>query len=473
MKKVKLNRKELQRLGFLSEVSISLAKNVISKYYKVKSKLKVLELLSDVIQNQDKYKKHEHFSKLIEALNPKYKQIRQETHLQTSKVKIKSTPLPYKIYGKQEIEEGSIKQMDNAMQLPITVKGALMADAHLGYGLPIGGVLATKNAVIPYGVGMDIGCRMCMSVYDISIDIIEKDKASLKQILVDETRFGTDEFNIPTDHSVLERREFKEIPFLKSLHSKAYSQLGTSGHGNHFVDIGDLEITDLNNEWKLPLGKYFAVLTHSGSRGMGAEIARHYTRIAKDICQLPKGFTELSWLNIDTEEGQEYWLAMNLAGDYSAANHEQIHQRFSKALAEDSLFKVENHHNFAWKEKLEDNTNVIVHRKGATPAFKGVLGIIPGSMASQAFVVRGKGNHESLNSAAHGAGRVLSRKAAKRSVSKKEMQEHLSKEKVTLIGGNTDEAPWVYKDIIKVMKHQKDLVEIVAKFTPRIVRMAK
>jgi tRNA-splicing ligase RtcB len=466
MKKLRISGKELRRLGFPNEVSISLAKTIISKYYKRSTKKEVIGLLTDIIQNQDNYKKHEHFSRLIEALNPKYKKQKQE-------INIKPTPLPYKIYGKQEIEESPIKQMDTAMRLPITVKGALMADAHLGYGLPIGGVLVTKNSVIPYGVGMDIGCRMCMSVYDLPVNVIEKDKARLKQILVDESRFGNDEFNGPKDHAVLERREFKEISFLKSLHSKAYNQLGTSGHGNHFVDIGELEITDLNNEWKLPIGKYFAILSHSGSRGMGAEIARHYTRIAKDICQLPKGFTELSWLNLDTEEGEEYWLAMNLAGDYSAANHEQIHQRFTKALAGDLLFKVENHHNFAWKEKLEDDSEVIVHRKGATPASPGVLGVIPGSMASPAFIVRGKGNSESLNSAAHGAGRVLSRKAAKRSISKKEMQQYLSKSNVTLIGGNTDEAPWVYKDIIKVMKHQKDLVEIVAKFTPRIVRMAK
>lgn len=468
MKKLKLRSKELRRLGFSSEVSISLAKNIISKYYNRSQKNEVLELLKDIIQNTDKYKNHQYFNRLVEAIKPKpkQKQPRQE-------IIINSIPLPYKIYGKQGIEESSIKQMDTAMQLPISIKGALMADAHQGYGLPIGGVLATKNTVIPYGVGMDIGCRMCMSVYNIPIKIINKDKARLQQILIDETKFGNNEFNNPIDHPVLERREFKEIPFLKSLQSKAHGQIGTSGHGNHFVEIGELEILDINNEWKLPLGKYFAVLSHSGSRGMGAEIARHYTRIAKDICFLPKGARELSWLNLDTEEGQEYWQAMNLAGDYSAANHEQIHDRFSKAIAENALFKVQNHHNFAWKEKLEDGTEAIIHRKGATPTTKGNLGIIPGSMASPAFIVRGKGNVESLNSAAHGAGRVLSRKAAKQSVSKKEMEQYLKKAKVTLIGGNTDEAPWVYKDINKVMEYQKDLVDIVAIFTPRIVRMAK
>ena len=466
MKKVRLSGKELRRIGFPNEISKSLAKTIISKYYKRSTKTEILDLLSDVIKNQDNYNNHEHFSELIDVLKSKPKQPKEE-------IKLRSIPLYYKIFGKEEIEEGPIKQMDVAMRLPITIKGALMADAHQGYGLPIGGVLATKNTVIPYGVGMDIGCRMCMSVYDLPVNKIEIDKSKLKQILLNETRFGNEEYSNPMDHAVLERKEFKEISFLKSLQSKAYSQIGTSGHGNHFVDIGVLDITDVKNEWNLPIGNYFAILSHSGSRGMGAEIARHYTRIAKDICHLPKAATNLSWLNLDSEEGQEYWYAMTLAGNYSAANHEQIHLRLSKTLGEKPIFMVENHHNFAWKEKFEEGTEVIIHRKGATPTWKGVLGIIPGSMATPAFIVRGKGNSESMNSAAHGAGRILSRKAAKQAVSKKEMQQYLSKQNVTLIGGNTDEAPWVYKKNKKIMEYQKDLVEVVAKFTPRIVRMAK
>lgn len=465
MKKLRISGKEMRRIGFRSEVSIRLVKKIVYKYYKRTPKTEVLNILENIIQKPENFKDHEHFSKLAAQLIQAPKQKREE-------VKIHSTPIPYKIYGKDEIDEGSLKQMDVAMQLPITVKGALMADAHVGYGLPIGGVLATKNAVIPYGVGMDIGCRMCMSVYDLHTNILDKDKAGLKKMLLNETRFGKGEFKQPEGHPVLDRKEFNEIPFLKSLHSKAYAQIGTSGQGNHFVDLGTLEITDSNNEWNLPARIYFAVLSHSGSRGMGAEIARHYTRIAKDICRLPKGATTLSWLNLDSQEGQEYWEAMNLAGDYSAANHQQIHQRISKALGEKPLFKVENHHNFAWKEKLEDGSEVIVHRKGATPATKNVLGIIPGSMATPAFIVRGKGDPESINSAAHGAGRVLSRKVAKEKISKKEMQQFLTKSGITLIGGNTDEDPHVYKDIEKVMEYQKNLVEVLARFNPRIVRMA-
>ncbi|MGC9373706.1 MAG: RtcB family protein [Bacteroidales bacterium] len=465
MKKLRISGKEMRKIGFQSELLISQAKKIVFKYYTKTPKVEILQLLEDIILNPENYKNHEHFSKLTEQLIQTPKHNNQE-------IKISSLPLPYKVFGREDIDEGSMQQMDVAMQLPITVKGALMADAHIGYGLPIGGVLATKNAVIPYGVGMDIGCRMCLSVYDLSSKILEKDKARLKKILISETRFGKEEFKQPEDHPVLTRKEFREIPFLKSLHSKAYKQIGTSGHGNHFVDLGTFEIKDAKNEWDLPSGIYFAVLSHSGSRGMGAEIARHYTRIAKDICQLPKEATTLSWLNLDTQEGQEYWQAMNLAGDYSAANHEQIHHRISAALGEKPLFRIENHHNFAWKEKLEDGSDVIVHRKGATPAQKGVLGIIPGSMASTAFIVRGKGNKESISSAAHGAGRVLSRKAAKQKITKKEMQQYLSKLNITLIGGNTDEDPHVYKDIHQVMEYQKDLVEILATFNPQIVRMA-
>jgi len=465
MKKLRLSTKELRRLGYESEQVIHQAKLSIDKFYKHAAKKDVLELLENIIQQPEQYRKHNHFSALVESLSP-------STVKEKAAVTLNEEPLPYTVFGKSEIEESPLKQMNQAMQLPITRKGALMADAHQGYGLPIGGVVATENAVIPYGVGMDIGCRMCMSVYPQDIVNMDKDKERLTQILLNETRFRKDEFQHSPEHEIIDRNEFNSIPFLRTLQSKAYKQLGTSGHGNHFVDIGELGIMDKDNEWNLPVGKYFAVLSHSGSRGMGAEIARHYTRIAKDICQLPKGFRELSWLGLNTEEGQEYWQAMNLAGDYSAANHEIIHQKFSKAIAEIPLFKVENHHNFAWKEALEDGTEVIVHRKGATPTQKGVLGIIPGSMATPAFLVRGKGSAESIYSAAHGAGRVFSRKAAKQAISKKKMQHFLSKENITLIGGNTDEAPWVYKDIKKVMGYQKELVETIAKFTPRIVRMS-
>jgi tRNA-splicing ligase RtcB len=188
-------------------------------------------------------------------------------------------------------------------------------------------------------------------------------------------------------------------------------------------------------------------------------------------CKLPSEAKHLAWLDLHKEVGMEYWMAMNLAGDYSSANHHDIHRRLSKGMKEKPLVMLENHHNFAWKEKLEDGTEAIVHRKGATPAFKGAIGIIPGSMATPGFIVRGKGNAASLNSASHGAGRAMSRNKAKQTFTAKEVKQFLEKNGIELIGGGTDEAPLAYKDIHKVMEHQKDLIEIIGVFHPKIVRM--
>jgi tRNA-splicing ligase RtcB len=214
-----------------------------------------------------------------------------------------------------------------------------------------------------------------------------------------------------------------------------------------------------------------ALLTHSGSRGFGATVAGHYTRLAKDLCKLPKEAANLAYLDMNSEAGQEYWLAMNLAGDYASACHEVIHRKLTKAIGATVLTKVENHHNFAWKEIL-NGEEVIVHRKGATPAAKGVMGIIPGSMTAPGFLVRGKGDATAINSASHGAGRQMSRTQATKNVTKNDMKQILQDMGVTLIGGGLDEAPMAYKDIHKVMASQQELVDVVAKFSPKMVRMA-
>src|SRR5690606_33402361 len=166
-----------------------------------------------------------------------------------------------------------------------------------------------------------------------------------------------------------------------------------------------------------------------------------------------------------------YWLAMNLAGDYASACHEVIHEKIRLALGAGLLAKVENHHNFAWKEKW-NGQEVIVHRKGATPAAKGVLGIIPGSMASPGFLVRGKGATASIASASHGAGRLMSRTQAVKTLSTDDLNRLLADEGVTLLGAGMDEAPMAYKNIHEVMAAQKDLVDVVAQFAPKMVRMA-
>jgi tRNA-splicing ligase RtcB len=384
---------------------------------------------------------------------------------------LSETAMNYTIYGADAIEAGALQQMETAMRLPVTVAGALMPDAHQGYGLPIGGVLATNNAVIPYGVGVDIGCRMCMTLYDLPVNMLNDRKEELKKMLVNNTKFGFATFKNPKDHAVLEHEAFKEISIVRSLKDKAWQQLGSSGGGNHFVEFGIVEIVDEINEYNLAPGKYVAVLSHSGSRGLGANIARHYTKIAMETCQLPQEAKHLAWLDLDTEAGQEYWMAMNLAGDYASACHHQIHDRMAIGLRETPLARIENHHNFAWKEKDAAGNEIIVHRKGATPAGHGVLGIIPGSMATPGFIVRGKGQASSINSASHGAGRTMSRTKAKQTIPLKDVHAFLAQAGVDVIGSGLDEAPMAYKNIHQVMEYQKDLVHIHGSFMPKIVRM--
>ena len=380
--------------------------------------------------------------------------------------------VPLTIFGEDQIEAGALAQINVASSLKVAVKAAIMPDAHLGYGLPIGGVLAVKDAVIPYGVGVDIGCRMCMYIYELPENYIKRYTTNLKQILERSTKFGVGAaHNKSQDHQVLDRSEFQEIPLLYRLHSRAAMQLGTSGSGNHFVDMGELDLRHPVQKLGLKAGKYFAVLSHSGSRNLGAEIASHFTKIAMNKRVLPKHACHLAWLNLHEDDGDQYWKAMNLAGDYSSACHHFIQKKIEQQLGERHVAIVENHHNFAWKEKLPDGTEVIVHRKGATPAGKGVLGIIPGTMTSNAYLVSGKGNENAINSAAHGAGRIMSRSQAMRTFTKKDMKIELEKHGVELIGGSPDESPMVYKNINKVMSRQIDLVDILGSFRPKIVRM--
>jgi tRNA-splicing ligase RtcB len=301
--------------------------------------------------------------------------------------------------------------------------------------------------------------------------MIETHSGELKNKLTRNTKFGIDTFIKPKDHKVLDHELFSEIRFLKSLKDKAYQQIGTSGGGNHFVEFGIVDITDEGNEFGLATGKYLSLLSHSGSRGFGAKIAQHFTKIAQELCPLPKVARHLAWLDLDTEEGQEYWLSMNLAGEYASACHQQIHERIARSLHSKPIVIIENHHNFAWKEKSPQGQDIIVHRKGATPAGKGVLGVIPGSMTAPGFIVRGKGNMSSLSSAAHGAGRAISRKKAKAELDINTVSSYLKEKGVELIGASLDEAPMAYKNIYNVMDAQSDLVEIVGTFLPKIVRM--
>ncbi len=391
--------------------------------------------------------------------------------------------IPYKQWG-GDIEAGALKQMENAKSLPISVAAALMPDAHQGYGLPIGGVLATDNAVIPYAVGMDIACRMKLTVLDLPASDLTGQAERLRNALLRETAFGVGaQFRTPLDHEVMDL-DWSVSPVTRANRDKARSQLGTSGSGNHFVEFGILALDKPAVLWsnpaaagrhagkELPAGEYLALLSHSGSRGVGGPGAQHYSKLAARLRpELSKEQSFLAWFDLDSAEGGEYWAAMELMGRYAAANHELIHRRIARHLKAEAIADVENHHNFAWRETY-GGRDVVVHRKGATPAMAGVLGVIPGSMATPGFVVRGKGNAESLHSASHGAGRRMSRNAAYSTFTKRQMKDFLDERGVTLLSAGLDECPMAYKNIEEVMAAQSDLVEIVARFDPKLVRMA-
>jgi tRNA-splicing ligase RtcB len=383
--------------------------------------------------------------------------------------------IPYKKWG-DDFDSNSIHQIENACKIPVARGAALMPDAHSGYGLPIGGVLACENAVIPYGVGVDIACRMKMTITDLPIELLQKnDPAQCRELdaaLEKGTKFGTGKtWKRPYHHEVLDE-DWTVTAITRQVRDKAVKQLGTSGSGNHFVEWG--LVTLPQSEFDIEAGTYVALLSHSGSRGPGAQTCRRYTDIARqnapskirDDVQL----RHLCWLDMDSEAGQEYWLAMNLMGRFASANHEVIHRNVVKLAGAQPLATIENHHNFAWKEN-HNGQDVYVHRKGATPAGVGDLGVIPGNMADACFIVRGKGNPDSLNSASHGAGRRMSRTAAKKKFNWAEWRDHLRHKNVRLLAGGLDEVPGAYKNIHDVMAAQTDLVEIVGQFMPKIVMM--
>lgn len=467
--KLKLTGKQIRALGYPEGPVVSVAMHTMCTHFKHHTEEQAFELLTDILATPENYLEDEVLGKIAEKLVV-------TTVPENTEIALLENGVAYSVFGLHQIETGALEQMKTASRLPVAIAGALMPDAHQGYGLPIGGVLATNNAVIPYAVGVDIGCRMCLSIFAIEAEQLKNKTAYFQRELVAHTLFGAGKnFEKDSDHAVLNRTEFGDIALLQSLKRKAALQLGSSGSGNHFVEWGEVEITEKENPFALPIGKYVGLLSHSGSRGLGANIANHYTRIAMQKTLLPKEAKHLAWLDLDTEEGMEYWLAMNLAGDYASACHHTIHTKIAAAIGEQPLAMVENHHNFAWKELVQNSkgemVETIVHRKGATPAAKGVLGIIPGSMTAPGFIVSGKGSTESLQSASHGAGRKMSRSKAIANISHEFLRKELKEHGVTLLGGGLDEAPQAYKDIEEVMQSQTDLVDILGKFYPKIVQM--
>ncbi|MEN0110011.1 MAG: RtcB family protein [Planctomycetota bacterium] len=372
------------------------------------------------------------------------------------------------------IDPGAHAQMRQACAVPSAVGAALMPDAHIGYGLPIGGVLACEDAVIPYAVGVDIACRMKLSVLDAPVESLAARRHAYREALERGTRFGVGvEHERRQSHEVMDR-DWSVSRITREKKDLAWRQLGTSGSGNHFVEFGELSVD--SGTLGVPPGRYAALLSHSGSRGAGAAVCSTYSRIAQR--RLPKslaGFGRLAWLPLDSDEGQAYWAAMNLMGAYASANHAVIHRLVTGALGAEALGGVENHHNFAWLERHDPDGGgeraVVVHRKGATPAAEGELGVIPGTMGSPAYVVRGRGAAASLRSASHGAGRRMSRKRARDTFRFGAERKRLAEAGVEVLAAGADEVPGVYKDIDAVMAAQTDLVEVVGRFEPRVVRM--
>ncbi len=470
MTKLKLSGKQIRAIGYPEGPVISIAMHEMCANFKHHSEEDALHILKEILDEPASFINDEMRGKiarkLLEQVSPEGGDLEG-----ASAISLNNTGVHFNIFGAEYIEEGALHQMYQAAKLPVAVVGALMPDAHHGYGLPIGGVLATENAVIPYGVGVDIGCRMCLSIFDLDVKDLTQREAFFTREINEATLFGSGaQFQQAANDAVMDNKLFFELPLLKGLHTRAWKQLGSSGSGNHFVEFGIVDVDEKDATLNVPAGKYIGLLSHSGSRALGANIANHYTRVAISKRRLPQEAKHLAWLTMDEAEGIEYWLAMNLAGDYASACHHVIHAKIAKQLGRKPLMMVENHHNFAWKE-MHDGREVIVHRKGATPAGKDVLGIIPGSMTAPGFIVKGKGERASINSASHGAGRKMSRSAAMKAITHNALKQELEKHNVKLLGGGLDEAPFAYKDIELVMQSQKQLVDVVGKFTPKIVKM--
>ncbi|MDW8299351.1 MAG: RtcB family protein [Anaerolineae bacterium] len=461
-----MNGHDLLRLGYPSGKAIGIALKIATDALaQGDSEESVLEMLRAVLANPDAFADDSPYKELAKEL----KRLRDQP--QAYKL---DTYAPYQVWGREQIEHGALQQMERAVRLPISVRGALMPDAHQGYGLPIGGVLATHNAVIPYAVGVDIACRMRLTIFDASPHLLDQKRDRFRKALEENTCFGAgNAWSVPRQHPVMDDPMWREHPVARKLKDIAWQQLGTSGSGNHFVEFGILNVSTPfeTAQGAIPVGRYLALLSHSGSRRFGYEIANHYTKIAMQRhSSLPKDFIHLAWLDLDWSAGAEYWEAMQLAGRYASANHAIIHSQIVGAVRLPVLGVVENHHNFAWREVV-DGQEVIVHRKGATPAGEGVLGVIPGSMGDHGYVVRGRGVSAALNSAAHGAGRRMSRAEAFKRFDWDVIKRKLREKGIEVLSAGLDEVPNCYKDIDEVMAAQADLVETLASFQPKLVKM--
>lgn len=381
---------------------------------------------------------------------------------------VSTEKLPVKLWL-EDIEEGALIQAQNLANLPFAFKHvAIMPDSHQGYGMPIGGILATVDVVVPNAVGVDIGCGMC--AVKTSLQGIETE--DLKKIL-GEVRKAVpvgfshhskkqDERLMPTNQGMWEL-----LPVIHREYEKALCQVGTLGGGNHFI------------EFQKGSDGFIWVMIHSGSRNIGKQVADHYNKIAVSLnakwhTAVPKEW-ELAFLPLDSEDGVHYMAEMQYCVEFAHANRRLMMERIQAIVY--GLLQVEFEpainiaHNYASMEN-HFGRNVLIHRKGATLAREGQFGIIPGSQGSKSYIVIGKGNKESFESCSHGAGRKMGRKQAQRELNLQDEIERLNQKGVIHAIRNTgdlDEAPGAYKDIDVVMENQRDLVDIAVELTPLAV----
>ncbi|MCB0061748.1 MAG: RtcB family protein [Caldilineaceae bacterium] len=396
----------------------------------------------------------------------------QQRYGAVSFAKMKKSAAPLEIFGTigEHIPASAVDQMYTVMRLPMATKGALMPDAHLGYAMPIGGVAVLEGAVSPSFVGYDISCMVQLSILDLDVNTFEQGRPHFAETLQSVTSFGmgADFARGAREHAVMEDSAWQALQIPAKLKAVAQQQLGSSGGGNHFADLVVIELLDNLESWCAG-AQLVGLLTHSGSRGAGHKLATHYVKqaaahtnlIAKGV---PNGY---EWLPLDHDLGREYLAAMTLMGDYAHANHDLIHDHFCRVAGLQTVQRIWNRHNYAWVEG-----NDVIHRKGATPANRGELGLIPGTSGTASYVVRGLGNAESLNSSSHGAGRWHSRSQAKREHDESRFQKHMTTNDIMHFGLAPDETFLAYKDIEMVMGLQAGvLVEPIARMTPRVVIM--
>ncbi len=362
--------------------------------------------------------------------------------------------VPIKVWA-ESIEEGAIQQARNLANLPSVYKWvALMPDCHIGYGMPIGGVLATTDLIIPNAVGVDIGCGMAAVSFGVDPPGVD----DLKQIMGEVRKavpVGFSHHQEGQDWTGFDNAP--DLPIIQQELQSARKQLGTLGGGNHFIEF---QVDDAG---------YFGVMLHSGSRNSGLKVAKTYHDLARTMCErwhveLPD--PELAFLSIDSREGQDYLSAMQYCLDFAQANRAHILAAVLRIVGLGAGADVNIHHNYAAIEN-HFGKNVWVHRKGATRARAGELGIIPGSMGTASYIVEGLGSPESFQSCSHGAGRRMGRKQAERTLDLQVEQGRMAGIVHGLRNkGDLDEAPGAYKNIDAVIAEQSDLVRIVSKRTP-------